>query len=347
MGPFLKNQNQVSPFRAMPVDDKGSASSITTVSGETVQFYYNNAGTLTSDAGQVAGTVVVGQLAYDNIKNLLGNMEAVNGDTSLTFTCAAMTAEVKFDMPFFEMLDETTIFNRMAAIGATLTSGQYCVDYTNGTIYVKKATTASTMTSVGYKYKSSATSSAGGSTTVTGNAASGATDSGNPVKVGLVYNSTKPTVTNGQRVDAQGTNRGELQVAEQYVDQFVDNSNGVAATAVKPLAVATYSYTLFQNLGANATLNVKATPGNVYSLYCHNVSGGVRYLQLHNSATTSSGAPLHTFLVPAGGTLILDSAYFGPLGLNFSTGIAFGFSTTEATYTAATATDHITQIQYK
>src|SRR5687768_16361468 len=38
---------------------------------------------------------------------------------------------------------------------------------------------------------------------IQGNVASGATDSGNPVKVGGVYNSTPPTLTNGKRGDLQ------------------------------------------------------------------------------------------------------------------------------------------------
>lgn len=46
-----------------------------------------------------------------------------------------------------------------------------------------------------------------------GNAASGATDSGNPVKIGGPFLTTQPTVTTGQRVDAQFTNRGELFVS--------------------------------------------------------------------------------------------------------------------------------------
>lgn len=48
---------------------------------------------------------------------------------------------------------------------------------------------------------------------VVGNIASGASDSGNPVKTGCVFNTTQPTVTNGQRVDCQASNRGEIFVA--------------------------------------------------------------------------------------------------------------------------------------
>lgn len=51
---------------------------------------------------------------------------------------------------------------------------------------------------------------------VGGNVASGAADSGNPVKVGGVFNTTLPTVTTGQRVDLQATARGELQALVKY-----------------------------------------------------------------------------------------------------------------------------------
>jgi hypothetical protein len=45
---------------------------------------------------------------------------------------------------------------------------------------------------------------------VVGSVASGATDSGNPVKVGCTYNSTLPTLTNGQRGDCQVGTRGSV-----------------------------------------------------------------------------------------------------------------------------------------
>lgn len=45
-----------------------------------------------------------------------------------------------------------------------------------------------------------------------GNAAAGTADSGNPVKMGGVYNSSAPTLTTGQRGDLQLTNAGNLAV---------------------------------------------------------------------------------------------------------------------------------------
>lgn len=43
-----------------------------------------------------------------------------------------------------------------------------------------------------------------------GEVASGDADSGNPVKIGGVYNSTRPTYTNGDRADLQVDSRGNL-----------------------------------------------------------------------------------------------------------------------------------------
>lgn len=155
--------------------------------------------------------------------------------------------------------------------------------------------------------------------------------------------------TDGDYVTVNSDSLGHLWNREGFVDQFVDNTNGVGAMVIKPLAVSTYSPTLFTNFGANATLNVKATPGNVFSLYCDNLNAAVRYLQLHNTATTPAGAavPLMTFKIPATSTLVLGTEFFSQAGMNFSTGIAFAFSTTEGTYTAGAAADQFTQIQYK
>jgi hypothetical protein len=59
---------------------------------------------------------------------------------------------------------------------------------------------------------------------VVGNAASGASDAGNPVKAGGVFNTTQPTVTTGQRVDLQATARGELMIAKGVSGLSIDNT---------------------------------------------------------------------------------------------------------------------------
>lgn len=82
---------------------------------------------------------------------------------------------------------------------------------------------------------------------IVGNIASGATDSGNPVKIGAIFNTTQPTVTNAQRVDLQATARGALMVATG-VDAF--NVNNVTGTVSLPTGAAT---------AANQTNNLQTT----------------------------------------------------------------------------------------
>lgn len=137
---------------------------------------------------------------------------------------------------------------------------------------------------------------------------------------------------------------------ERYQSGAEDNTNGTLSIAPKPLAgVATYSWSLFTNFGANATLNVKATPGNVLSLFCQNINAAIRYIQLHNTATTPAGGavPILSFAVPASSSLQIGKDILGELGDVFTVGIAFAFSTTAGTYTAATAADQNTLIHFK
>ena len=128
-----------------------------------------------------------------------------------------------------------------------------------------------------------------------------------------------------------------------------DATNTLQAVAQKKLSVSTYSPSTFQNLGANATLNVKSSAGNVFSLSCYNANASTRFIQLHNTATTPSGGavPIFSFLVPSSSQIIIGADFFTNEGVNFSTGIAFAFSTTINTYTAGSAGDQSTFIQYK
>ena len=75
----------------------------------------------------------------------------------------------------------------------------------------------------------------------------------------------------------------------------------------------------------------------------------IRYLQLHDLATTPGGGstPLESWPVAAsGGLLNLDQVALGSLGVPFSTGLTWAFSTTALTYTAGTATDAIVTVRY-
>lgn len=80
--------------------------------------------------------------------------------------------------------------------------------------------------------KTSATATVAGTVTVVGNVASGATDSGNPVKTGGIYNSTTSTFTNGQRADSQVDTTGAL-----YINREVNKATYSSATTFTPAAL--------------------------------------------------------------------------------------------------------------
>jgi hypothetical protein len=82
---------------------------------------------------------------------------------------------------------------------------------------------------------------------VEGLAASGATKSGNPVQIGGVFNTTQPTVTTGQAVEAQATARGALIVA-----------SGVDAIAVNNTQQGTASQNVAQFGGTNVSTGTGA-----------------------------------------------------------------------------------------
>lgn len=76
-----------------------------------------------------------------------------------------------------------------------------------------------------------------------------------------------------------------------------------------------------------------------------NRNAATRYFQLHNLATAPAGgeAPYRVWPVPAGSVVALDAADFNG-GMRMSIGCSWAWSTTEGTYTAATASDHSTEI---
>ena len=138
---------------------------------------------------------------------------------------------------------------------------------------------------------------------VGGAVAAGATDSGNPVKIGGKYNATQPTLTDGQRGDVQLTSRGGLRVelaqganlgtwivggpTDGYTNSFtamvVANNpslfNGTTwdrmrgnttvtglASAARVATTATSDQVNYNGLGAQIMLDVTATPNDAQTL---------------------------------------------------------------------------------
>jgi hypothetical protein len=182
---------EVSPQSPMPVDQKGTASTINTISGETVQLFYSNAGVATIDAGQDAGVAVSAKLAFTNIKTQMGSVEATAVNTSLSFTAGALTTEVD-RLSVIISVKGMPFASQIAAITSGMTNGQYAVDYATGTIWGVKATTATTLANATYKVQLSGGSSTPAITTPT--AVPSTLSSSLPVSL---YEATRTAATDG------------------------------------------------------------------------------------------------------------------------------------------------------
>ena len=101
----------------------------------------------------------------------------------------------------------------------------------------------------------------------------------------------------------------------------------------------------------NAT-SVKASAGQVYSIYAHNLNAAVRYLKLYNKAsapTVGTDTPVLTLPIPgntAGAGFVLDT---GGMGIAFATGIALALTTgvADADTGAVAANEIVVTVLYK
>lgn len=182
---------------------------------------------------------------------------------------------------------------------------------------------------------------------VQGNVASSATDSGNPVKVAGVFNTTPPTYTNGQRGDVQIGARGAVNVTlfgeGGTASPSVNTSQADAlSAATNSIAVASFpkvyngatwdrqkkptatSRIVSAAASTNATV-AKASAGDVFTVTAYNAAASVRYLKFYNKATAptvGTDTPVLTIaLQPTAALNVnLQSQYF-------STGIAYALTT--------------------
>jgi hypothetical protein len=99
----------------------------------------------------------------------------------------------------------------------------------------------------------------------------------------------------------------------------------------------------------------KASAGNVFSVHASSINSALVWFQIFNkaSAPTSPGeVPIYSFPLPAGsatvpGVVAISENFFGIAGKNFATGIAWGISSTQATFTdAGTASNYGVHVHY-
>lgn len=220
------------------------------------------------------------------------------------------------------------------------------------------------------------TGGGGGATTatVTGNSASGATDSGNPVKVGGVYRTTPPTLTDGQRGDLQVGPNGNLITAigsgtTALTAGIADGASDTVTAAGNGLIVRSYGLvydTASSNwrrargdtngtygvatgsaasavgmtpvVGRSATsLVVKASAGNFYGATIRSGATAGILVAYNAAAAPAAGAALTAGLILG----VVDVAANATASIGefvvpdrFSSGVVLLFTTTLATFTA-------------
>lgn len=358
---LLRGQEQVSAKRAMPVNEANLSSTFATSSSATVQLYYYSSGVRTSDAGQAAGTVVDAVFAHKNILNSLGTNVATKNDTSLSYTCLALTTELEISarpdlMALIEALDNQTPSTRAAQVGALLNNGEFIIDYRRGLLIGKKATTASTMTSVTYNY------STGGFVSVTavvpgtgatnlGKAEDAAHASGDVGVMTLCVRKDTPVALAGSDGDYQPqisdvngltwVNIGTLFAGENLTNKALGTfSKFYNSTNQKPISV---TYTSFTTQAIASSVPLTLVGARVL-----NTTASARYLFMNNASSIAGGAApsVAPALIPASGERELKPSALGANGEVFSTALTIGNSSTASTFTAGSAGDLIITLYY-
>lgn len=156
---------------------------------------------------------------------------------------------------------------------------------------------------------------------VQGNVSSLATDTGKPVKMGLVYNSTPPVATNGQRVDAQSDPAGNQKITQATLLAGEDQTFNRVMTMPKYTDVTTTADVLAKS-GAGVLHTVSFSAVGT-------VTAGT--VTLYDN-TAESGTVLWSGIIPVG---------IGPISITldvaFATGLYIGYDATIANVRTTTS----------
>ena len=145
---------------------------------------------------------------------------------------------------------------------------------------------------------------------------------------------------------------GSARTAEQNAQPGQDDANWLVGVCRKLIAGSTYAPTSTISLGAATAGFAKAAAGNVLACSFTNSGATGRWVQLFNKAsapTSPTEIPIACWWLPASSTLIVGEDFFVGSGLYCSLGIAWGVSSTYATYTSTsvTAAEHIVHLLTK
>lgn len=150
-----------------------------------------------------------------------------------------------------------------------------------------------------------------GTVTAVGGAASGASTAGNPVRGGANFNTTQPTVTNGQTVDLQATARGGLIVATG-TDTFNVTVNAAIPTGSNTIGAVTqasgpWTQNLTQVGGAAVALGQAAMASSIPVAIASNQ--GTLNVQLQTGANVVGTVNLGASATPTGLSRFYSNAF--------------------------------------
>lgn len=158
------------------------------------------------------------------------------------------------------------------------------------------------------------------------------------------FNSTKPSLLDGQGTEAQMTSRGALLVAQDELPQAQDDTNRVIAMRERPFVDSTYGWLLYKSTALETSAVVKVSAGMLsgYDIRIDSTApSATYYVQILNSATVPvDGAVTHLIApIKVIHTVGFDDYVLVPWhqAASASAGIAYCLSSTEFTKTLSGA----------
>lgn len=168
-----------------------------------------------------------------------------------------------------------------------------------------------------------------------------------PVAIDAAISTNQPVINGGRASTAIPT----AMSADNDVQAIWLTRNGatVSTPTAHTLGGAT-PYKLNSAASTNAT-SLKASAGQIYSIMATNTNAAVRYLKLYNKAsapTVGTDTPIQVYALP-GATTGGGFALSIPVGMEFTTGIAFALTTgaADSDTGAVAANEIIVNITYK
>jgi len=291
--------------------------------------------TLTTDAGQAAGTIVMFKLAYSGICDALGAMIGNESASSLAWTTGTvLPAKYIQHLPKWpiESSENKELVDIAYEVARSFTTnGEWGLDFRSGLGIGRKATTGTSDTAA-YKIQTQ-TTGGGGSVTasqdiqsiksvdlVADNAASPATDY--PLPVGGQYNSTSPTYLDGDRSILQTNSSGALKVdatfdGELSIPPYTHSSARGDFTAAYTSNV-TITITGADTLTNDQLVFIKLTDtaGTSSSVYVNGQDGVTMSTSANVITITGAGTPFTSGDTYDVGVNLQDKAYDADLDVN-------------------------------